>query len=258
MTIERMLTEEQPAGDLVGARAAGSRHRDGVRHLRRPYRPDRLGACSKIPELGPHRAGARGIARRRHGRGLRPADAAAGRADRAGALGARQRPDRHDGGLPVELADAAADRFLRLRTPFHLHAPYQQATGDYGSWDARRAFSGVTKHVMQAHDAGRRGAGDAACDQACARRAAGPGRRAVQPWTRWPARWRRTRSRCCTRPATICPPPPPPADARACRGRRAGAAGGAEAGDDRRQRRAHRAGLRRAAPAWPRRPGCRW
>jgi acetolactate synthase-1/2/3 large subunit len=35
---------------------------------------------------------------------------------------------------------------------FPLHAPYQQATGDWGSWDARRAFSGVTKHVMQAHD----------------------------------------------------------------------------------------------------------
>jgi acetolactate synthase-1/2/3 large subunit len=35
---------------------------------------------------------------------------------------------------------------------FALHAPYQQATGDWGSWDARRAFSGVTKHVMQAHD----------------------------------------------------------------------------------------------------------
>jgi acetolactate synthase I/II/III large subunit len=36
-------------------------------------------------------------------------------------------------------------------TPFHLHAPYQQATGDYGSWDARGAFGGVTKQVMQAH-----------------------------------------------------------------------------------------------------------
>src|SRR5260370_18123189 len=35
---------------------------------------------------------------------------------------------------------------------FTLHAPYQQAPGDWGSWDARRAFSGVTKHVMQAHD----------------------------------------------------------------------------------------------------------
>ena len=35
---------------------------------------------------------------------------------------------------------------------FPLHAPYQQATGDYGSWDARRAFGGVTKQVMQAHE----------------------------------------------------------------------------------------------------------
>ncbi len=35
---------------------------------------------------------------------------------------------------------------------FTLHAPYQQATGDYGSWDARRAFGGVTKQVMQAQD----------------------------------------------------------------------------------------------------------
>src|SRR5581483_4189177 len=29
---------------------------------------------------------------------------------------------------------------------------YQQATGDYGSWDARRAFGGVTKQVMQAQE----------------------------------------------------------------------------------------------------------
>jgi acetolactate synthase-1/2/3 large subunit len=35
---------------------------------------------------------------------------------------------------------------------FTLHAPYQQGTGDWGSWDARRSFSGVTKQVMQAHD----------------------------------------------------------------------------------------------------------
>ena len=35
---------------------------------------------------------------------------------------------------------------------FPLHAPYQQATGDYGSWDARRAFGGVTKQVMQAQE----------------------------------------------------------------------------------------------------------
>jgi acetolactate synthase-1/2/3 large subunit len=35
---------------------------------------------------------------------------------------------------------------------FALHAPYQQGTGDWGSWDARRSFAGVTKQVMQAHD----------------------------------------------------------------------------------------------------------
>src|ERR1700731_619355 len=35
---------------------------------------------------------------------------------------------------------------------FQLHGPYQQATGDYGSWDARAAFGAVTKQVMQAHD----------------------------------------------------------------------------------------------------------
>src|SRR3981189_3702127 len=35
---------------------------------------------------------------------------------------------------------------------FTLHAPYQQATGDYGSWDARRAFGGVTQPGMQAQD----------------------------------------------------------------------------------------------------------
>ena len=31
-----------------------------------------------------------------------------------------------------------------------LHAPYQSGAGDYGGWDARRAFGGVTKQVFQA------------------------------------------------------------------------------------------------------------
>lgn len=52
----------------------------------------------------------------------------------------------HLSGSPMLLLTDFSDA-----TPFHLHAPYQQATGDYGSWDARRAFSGVTKQVMQAH-----------------------------------------------------------------------------------------------------------
>jgi acetolactate synthase-1/2/3 large subunit len=31
-----------------------------------------------------------------------------------------------------------------------LHGPYQSGTGDYGSWDARQSFSGVTKAVIPA------------------------------------------------------------------------------------------------------------
>jgi acetolactate synthase I/II/III large subunit len=36
--------------------------------------------------------------------------------------------------------------------PYSLHAPYQSATGEYGSWDARTAFSGITKAVFEPHD----------------------------------------------------------------------------------------------------------
>ncbi|WP_329133772.1 thiamine pyrophosphate-binding protein [Streptomyces sp. NBC_01476] len=36
--------------------------------------------------------------------------------------------------------------------PFSQHAPYQSATGEYGSWDARLAFKGITKLVLEAHD----------------------------------------------------------------------------------------------------------
>jgi acetolactate synthase I/II/III large subunit len=36
--------------------------------------------------------------------------------------------------------------------PFSLHAPYQSATGEYGSWDARTAFSGIAKRVFEPHD----------------------------------------------------------------------------------------------------------
>jgi len=36
--------------------------------------------------------------------------------------------------------------------PFSLHAPYQSGTGEYGSWDARTAFGGITKLVLEPHD----------------------------------------------------------------------------------------------------------
>ena len=35
---------------------------------------------------------------------------------------------------------------------FNLHAPYQAGTGDYGVWNARQAFGGVTKQVFEAND----------------------------------------------------------------------------------------------------------
>ena len=125
---------------------------------------------------------------------------------------------------------------------FTLHAPYQQATGDWGSWDARRAFSGVTKHVMQAHDPiGAVQATQLAIKHALAGQ---PGPVAVlyahdslagsvapdtQPLL-FPTRH-------------YLPPVPPPAEAAAGRGRRPRDPVGAKAGADRRQRRAHRAGL---------------
>jgi acetolactate synthase-1/2/3 large subunit len=37
---------------------------------------------------------------------------------------------------------------------YALHAPYQQGTGDYGGWDARQAFKGVTKQTFQVLEAG--------------------------------------------------------------------------------------------------------
>lgn len=35
---------------------------------------------------------------------------------------------------------------------FDLHGPYQAGTGDYGVWNARQAFGGVTKQVFEAHE----------------------------------------------------------------------------------------------------------
>ncbi|KJS20655.1 MAG: hypothetical protein VR78_01365, partial [Hoeflea sp. BRH_c9] len=36
--------------------------------------------------------------------------------------------------------------------PFSLHGPYQSGTGDYGGWDARQAFRGVTKEIFTADE----------------------------------------------------------------------------------------------------------
>ncbi|WNI16462.1 thiamine pyrophosphate-binding protein [Actinacidiphila sp. ITFR-21] len=50
-------------------------------------------------------------------------------------------------GTPIVLLGDLSDG-----APFSQHAPYQSATGEYGSWDARLAFKGITKLVLEAHD----------------------------------------------------------------------------------------------------------
>ena len=138
------------AGGRPGrAGAAGSRHRVRVRHLRRPHRPHRLGPA-QVPELAAHGAGARGVARRRDGRGLWPADAAAWRDDRTGAVGAGQRPDRHDRGVPLQFADAAAHRFLGCdAVPSACALP---------AGDRRLRQLGCAPRVQRRHQAGDAGA----------------------------------------------------------------------------------------------------
>ncbi|MGA3086182.1 MAG: thiamine pyrophosphate-binding protein [Thermodesulfobacteriota bacterium] len=37
---------------------------------------------------------------------------------------------------------------LSDQSPFSQHAPYQSGTGEYGAWDAKQSFSGVTKLTM--------------------------------------------------------------------------------------------------------------
>jgi len=37
-------------------------------------------------------------------------------------------------------------------SPYSHHAPYQSGTGEWGSWDARTSFSGITKQTVVVHD----------------------------------------------------------------------------------------------------------
>ncbi len=41
---------------------------------------------------------------------------------------------------------------LSDNSPFSHHAPYQAGTGEYGTWDARQSFAGVTKTTMELHE----------------------------------------------------------------------------------------------------------
>ncbi len=53
----------------------------------------------------------------------------------------------HAGSSPMVLLTDLSDN-----APFSHHAPYQAGTGEYGNWDARRSFSGVTKATMECRE----------------------------------------------------------------------------------------------------------
>jgi len=149
MTIEPMLTEETPANALVARvlQEAGIEMVFGISggHTGRivsglsQYQNSVRTVLVREESLG-------GVMAEVYGRLTRRPVCCLGRV-----VGARQWAPRtieaHLSSSPMLLLTDFSDA-----PRFALHAPYQQATGDWGSWDARRAFSGVTKHVMQAHD----------------------------------------------------------------------------------------------------------
>jgi len=59
------------------------------------------------------------------------------------------------GALEAHLGSSPMLLMLDLsdNAPFSHHAPYQAGTGEYGTWDARQSFAGVTKMTMQVHEA---------------------------------------------------------------------------------------------------------
>ncbi len=149
MTVERMLTEEEPAGDLVGRvlQEAGIEYVFGISgghtgHIvsgLRKYQNSLRMVLVREESLAGVMAEVYGRLTRRPGVMIGQGPWVLGN----GLIGTMEAYLSSSSMLLLtDFSDA---------TPFHLHAPYQQATGDYGSWDARRAFSGVTKQVMQAH-----------------------------------------------------------------------------------------------------------
>ena len=216
MAIERMLTEEMPAQGAGRARAAEAgiemvfgisgghtgRIVSGLGQIAEPVRM----VTVREESLG-------GVMAEVYGRLTRRAGGDA----RAGAVGARQRADRHDRGVSVEFADGAVDRFQR-----------------------RAALSSCTRPISRRpaiRAAGTRAAPSAASpSRSCRRRSRSP--RCRRPsWrssTRWPAS--RGRSRSCSAttrwPAIVAP------------GRRAGALSDPLLSARRRRRRPTRRGSR--------------
>ncbi len=163
---------EVPAGGLVFGRAAGcsrpARRRPGAVPLARPARPRRRGACCGGPCLhqrnppqraADQRASAGPAGRRRNGRYLPTAGAAASSAPRATARVRHHRPA------------GAGRRAPRTTGPGH-RAAGPNATTPPGP---RRIAGRVPGRADLRRASGRRAAGPGPCRRASGRRAAGPG-----------------------------------------------------------------------------------
>jgi acetolactate synthase-1/2/3 large subunit len=148
MTVERMLTEEEPAADLVGRvlQEAGIEYVFGISggHTGRIVSGLRKYQNSLRMVLVREESLA-GVMAEVYGRLTRRPGVMIGQGPWVLGNGLIGTMEAFLSSSPMLLLTDFSDS-----TPFHLHAPYQQATGDYGSWDARRAFSGVTKQVVQA------------------------------------------------------------------------------------------------------------
>src|SRR6201997_2232680 len=148
MTIERMLTEEQSAGDLVGRvlQEAGIEYVFGISggHTGRIIQGLRKIQNSLRMVLVREESLA-GVMAEVYGRLTRRPGVMIGQGPWVLGNGLIGTLEAHLSSSPMVLLTDFSDA-----PHFQLHAPYQQATGDYGSWDARRAFGGVTKQVIQA------------------------------------------------------------------------------------------------------------
>src|SRR6185295_734291 len=150
MTVERMLTEEQPAADLVGhvLQEAGIEYVFGISggHTGRIVSALRKYQNSLRMVLVREESLA-GVMAEVYGRLTRRPGVMIGQGPWVLGNGLIGTLEAFLSGSPMLLLTDFSDA-----PRFTLHAPYQLATGDYGSWDARRAFGGVTKQVMQAQE----------------------------------------------------------------------------------------------------------
>src|SRR6201996_7347122 len=150
MAVERMLTEEEPAGGLIGRvlQEAGIEYGFGISggHTGRIISGLRK-IQNSLRMMMVREESLAGVMAEVYGRLTRRPGVLIGQGPWVLGNGLIGTMEAYLSSSPMLLLTDFSDA-----TGFHLHAPYQQATGDYGSWDARRAFSGVTKQVMQAHE----------------------------------------------------------------------------------------------------------